>query len=195
MQDVAARVGLLKSSLYSHFANKEALVPEILNLTFNEIFNEMELRGTWRADYEAALDRLIALLTVHRRCVGFHLAYGLDGVSPQLQEAVASFFLDIRLFLRDVILQGVDVTLAESLALDTVTAIEGATLWLVLYGNEIPMQDARSALLARADSLAADAPGEKACQLLDQMMGDWRRASLTEKRLAALVIAQEDRSC
>lgn len=191
MKDVAEQVGLLKGSLYSHFASKEDLVPEVLRLTFNEIFSEMKPTGDWRADYEAALDRLIALLTEHRRCIGFHLAYGLDETSPALREAVGTFFLDARLFFRDLIQQGVDITLAETLALDTLTTIEGATLWLALYGDADPMQDARSALLRRADSLAAEEPDEKTRQLLDQMMGDWRRATLTEKRLAARVIDTE----
>ncbi len=192
MKDVAEQVGLLKGSLYSHFASKEELVPEVLGLTFDEIFSEMEPSGDWRADYEAALDRLIAMLMAHRRCIGFHLAYGLDETSPVLQEAVATFFLDIRVFFRDLIQRGVDITLAELLALDTMTAVEGATLWLALYGNADPIQDARSALLARADSLAAEEPDEKTRQLLDRMMGDWRRASLTEKRLAARVVEAED---
>lgn len=193
MKDVAERVGLLKGSLYSHFASKEELVPEVLNLTFDEIFSEMEPSGDWRLDYEAALDRLISMLTTHRRCIGFHLAYGLDDTSPTLQEAVATFFLDIRIFFRDLILQGVDITLAEPLALHTITAVEGATLWLALYGNVRPIQDARSSLLARADSLAEEEPNEKTRQLLDRTMGDWRRASLTEKRLATRVIETEAR--
>lgn len=191
MKDVAEQVGLLKGSLYSHFASKEDLVPEVLGLTFDDIFGEMEPTGDWRADYEAALDRLIALLTAHRRCVGFHLAYGLDAASPVIQEAVATFFLDIRVFLRDLIAQEVEMALAEPLAVDTMTAVEGATLWLAAYGNARPMQDARSVLLARADSLAAAEPGEAVRQLLDQMMGDWRHASLTEKRLAARVVEAE----
>lgn len=191
MKEVAEQVGLLKSSLYSHFTSKEELVPAVLSLTFDEIFGEMKPSGDWRADYEAALDRLIALLTTHRRCVGFHLAYGLDETSPLLQAAVSTFFLDVRVFLRDLVQQGVDITLAEPLALDTMTAVEGATLWLALYGDATPIQDARLALLARADSLAAEEPDEKTRQLLDKMVGDWRRASLTEKRLATRVIEVE----
>lgn len=191
MKDVAEQVGLLKGSLYSHFSSKEKLVPEVLGLTFDEIFSEMEPSGDWRADYETALDRLIDMLTKHRRCIGFHLAYGLDESSPSLRESVATFFLDIRVFFRDLIQQGVDIALAETLALDTMTAVEGATLWLTLYGNADPIQSARSTLLGRADSLAAEEPDKKTRQLLDQMIGDWRRASLAEKRLAARVIETE----
>ncbi|GEO84824.1 MULTISPECIES: TetR/AcrR family transcriptional regulator [Alphaproteobacteria] len=192
MKDVAERVGLLKGSLYSHFPSKESLVPEVLNLTFNELFGEIEPSGNWRDDYEIALDRLTTMLTRHRRCIGLHLAYGLEDTSPQLQDAVAGFFLDIREAFRELLMQGLDLGLAEPLALDTMTAVEGATLWLALYGNSGPIEGAKAALLARADSLAAEDPDEKVCKLLDQMTGDWRRASLAEKRLAARVIKAED---
>jgi AcrR family transcriptional regulator len=191
MKDVADRVGLLKGSLYSHFASKEALVPAVLDMTFDEIFSEMEPTGDWRADYEIALDRLIKMLTTHRRCIGFHLAYGLDDSSHEIRDAVASFFLDLRVFFRDLIRQGPDTVLAEPLALDTMTAVEGATLWLALYGNAGPIEEARTVLLARADSYAAQEPEESTRLFLDQMVGDWRKASLLEKQLAARLIEAE----
>lgn len=191
MKDVADQVGLLKGSLYSHFDSKEALVPEVLNLTFGEIFGDMTPSENWRTGYEKALDCLIGMLTEHRRCVGFHLAYGLDKSSPPLQEAVATFFQDMRVFFRDLIQQGVEITQAETLAIDTITVTEGATLWLALYGDESPLKNARSTLLQQADSLTEEEPDKKAQHLLDQMMGDWRHASRAEKRLAARVIETE----
>jgi len=185
MKDVADRVGLLKGSLYSHFASKEELVPEVLSLTFGETFSEIRLSGDWRSDYTAALDRLVEMLTTKRRCIGFHLAYGLDEALPGLRQAVGAFFLDISSFLEKLLRQGLDADLAADLARDTVTAIEGATLWLALFGNDMPMQAARKALLIRADSYAAEVPDDDARRMLDKMVGDWRYASLTEKRLAA----------
>ncbi|HRP78995.1 MAG TPA: helix-turn-helix domain-containing protein, partial [Aquamicrobium sp.] len=185
MKDVADRVGLLKSSLYSHFASKEALVPEVLSLTYGDIVGSLAPSGDWRGDYGAALGRLVATLTANRRCVGFHIAYGLDESSPAMKQAVGSFFLDLRSFLEELLRQGLDADLASSLALDTMTAIEGATLWLALYGNDAPMRAASAALLARADSYAAEPPDEDARRILDLLVGDWRLATLAEKRLAA----------
>lgn len=192
MKDLAERVGILKSSLYSHFAAKEDLVPEVLQLTYGEIAAACAPSGDWRADYGSALDALVCLLTANRRCIGMHLAYGLDETTPALREAVGTFFLDLRRLFRETLRQGLDADLAESLALDTLAAVEGATLWLALYGNDAPMRAAKEALLARADSHAAEPPGEKARQVLDRMLGDWRRASLTEKRLAERAVAAEE---
>ena len=191
MKDVADRVGLLKSSLYSHFTSKEDLVPAVLSLTYDETFAGLAPSGDWRADYMAALDRLVRMLTANRRCIGFHLAYGLDETSLVLKQAVGAFFLEIRSFLENLLRQGLDPDLAGDLALDSVTSVEGATLWLALYESDIPMTTARMALLARADSYAAEPPSEKARQILDQLIGDWRYASLAEKCLAERTVEAE----
>ena len=184
MKDVADCVGLLKGSLYSHFASKEELVPEVLSLTFNEIFGQLAPSGDWRLDYAAALDRLVGMLTTNRRCIGFHLVYGLNDTSPALKQAVRVFFHDIPCFLGKLLRQGLDADLAADFALDTVTTLEGATLWLALDDNGAPMRAAKTALLTRADSYAAEPPNDDARQMLDQMIGDWRYASRAEKRLA-----------
>lgn len=190
MRDLADQVGLLKGSLYSHFPSKESLVPAVLHLTFNEIFSVLPPSGQWRADYETALNRLIGLLKADSRCVGFHLAYGLD--DPALRDAVEAFFRDSRAFLSDILRQGMDIKLAELLARDTLIAVEGATLWLVLYADSAPIEEARTSLLARADSLAEEEPDRQIRKILDQMLGDWRKAGITEKRLAARLVAAED---
>jgi len=190
MKDVADRVGLLKGSLYSHFASKEELIPEILSLTGGEIFGTLEPSGDWHADYRAALDSLAGTLVRNCRCVGLHLAYGLDAASPARQ-AVRRFFLDLRSRLEQLLGQGLDADLAASFALDTVTAVEGATLWLALDGDDGPMRAARTSLSARADSYAAEPPPEDARQLLDRFVGDWRNASLAEKHLATRLLAAE----
>ena len=185
MKDVADRVGLLKGSLYSHFASKEELVPEVLSLTSSELFSQLTPSGDWRRDYAAALDRLVEMLTTNRRCIGLHLAYGLEGTSSALKHAVRTFFHDISSFVEKLLRQGLDAGVAANFALDTVTTIEGATLWLALDGNDAPMRAARTALLSRADGFAAEPPSEDARRILDQMVGDWRYAGVIEKRLAA----------
>ena len=45
MQNLANRVGLQKASLYMRFPNKEALVPEVLNLTLSETFDHLDVEG------------------------------------------------------------------------------------------------------------------------------------------------------
>lgn len=191
MKDIADRVGLLKGSLYSHFTSKEELVPEVLSFTYHETFGALTLSGNWRDDYILALDQLVTMLTVNRRCVGFHLAYGVDEAPVMLRQAVRVFFSDMHALLKDLLCQGLDADLAEAFALETIAAVEGATLWLALFDNDAPLQAAKGALLLRAESFAAETPDEAVCRLLNQLMGDWRRATLTEKRLARRTIDAE----
>ncbi|WP_244628261.1 TetR/AcrR family transcriptional regulator [Stappia taiwanensis] len=183
MKDVADRVGLLKSSLYSHFPNKEALIPHVLALTQDEIFRAVEASGDWRADFEAFLTRLGEFLTASRRCIGLHLAYGLNECDRSL-EPVRAFFDSLRDHLARLLKQGLDEEIAEDFALDTLTLLEGATLWLALKSDSGPMQAACAALRKRADGLALDVEASEARALLDGMVGDWRLASAVEKQLA-----------
>ncbi|MCL2713675.1 MAG: TetR/AcrR family transcriptional regulator [Alphaproteobacteria bacterium] len=193
MKEVADRVGLLKGSLYSHFATKEDLVPEVLALTLREALDGIPPGSDWRRTYATALERLVQLLTANRRCIGLQLAYGFDAASAAPHQAVTQFFLDLCSFLEKALAPGMDADLAQDFARDTITALEGATLWLVLDNNNQPMQAARRALLARADSFAAKPPEEAARRILDTMVGDWRRSSLAEKALASRIAIAEER--
>jgi len=192
MKELADRVGLLKGSLYSHFASKEELVPEVLALTYAQTFGACVPSGDWRGDYANALDKMVEMLMVNRRCVGLHLAYGLDGATPGLAQAVGKFFLDIRSLLETLLRQGLDEDLAASLALDTMTFTEGATLWLVVENNGACMQSVKKDLLARAASYAEGRPDDHVRRILDQTIDDWRFASRAERRLAERASAAED---
>ena len=191
MKDVADRVGLLKGSLYNHFPSKQALIPAVLEATKAELLEGLEPTGDWQADYRAALARLVSILTENRRCVGFQLAYAATLDEPASSEAVSRFFSDICSALEGLLAQGVEPNLAAEFARETVTAVEGATLWLALEGDGTPMRQAENALLARAEAFAQPVPDEAVRRLLSQMIGDWRRASLAERQLAERVHAAE----
>lgn len=192
MKELANRVGLLKGSLYSHFTSKEKLVPEILALTYAQTFGTCTPSGDWRSDYATTLDRMVEMLTAHRRCVGLHLAYGMDGAAPEFAQAVRKFFNDICTLLETLLRQELDADIASSLALDTVTFVEGATLWLVIENNDAPMQSVKKNLLARIANYAQDSPDEHVRRILDQTVGNWRLASRAERELAERVSAAED---
>ncbi len=190
MKDLADRVGLLKGSLYSHFPSKESLIADILTLVRDDILKDFRTSGDWRDDYQRAMSRIADSLTANRRCVGLHLAYGLDD-GDAAHEAVRSFFEALRSRLAEVLKQGLDGDLAEGFATETITMLEGATLWLALNADEAPMKAARNALLQRAEGHAGELEGDNARALLNDMIGDWRQASVAEKRLATLLVETE----
>lgn len=191
MQDIAQRVGLLKGSLYSHFPSKDSLIPDMLQLTLAELLDGSAPTGHCRQDYITALDGLIDMLKANRRCIGFHLAYGLDDEHPQRAE-VTRFFDTLHQHFQQILESGIAPPAARALARDTIIHIEGTTLWLVVHGDAEPAQHARAHLLARLDACLDDDPEEAVRVLLDQVVGDWKKASPSERRLAARVVESEE---
>ena len=155
MQDLADRVGLKKASLYSRFPDKEALVGEVLQLTLDETFAAMDDAQGWRAAYEAVLRSMSEVLMDRGRCVALHLAYGASTDTPRALDAVRGFFTACRRRLADTLSTVVEPGEADRIAVDALSRIEGATLWLAIDGDKTAMQRALDRLLAEADCLQA----------------------------------------
>ena len=153
MRDIGQRVGLSKASLYSHFPSKDALIPEILDLTFDQIFVEHATTNDWAADYKALFDKLADTFIEVKRCVGLHLAYGMHEESESAR-LVTAFFGRCRDQLRKVLERGVPAERADTFAADTLAAIEGATLWLVTLNDASCMARTRALLHEMTDALA-----------------------------------------
>lgn len=155
MQDLAERVGLKKASLYSRFPDKEALVGEVLQLTFDETFAAVDGAGDWHAAYEAILRSMSEALMDRGRCVALHLAYGASTDTPRALEAARGFFTACRRRLAEMLSTIVEPGEADRIAVDALSAIEGATLWLAIDGDKTAMQRTLDRLFAEADCLQA----------------------------------------
>lgn len=195
MQDLADQVGIRKASLYSRFPDKDALIGAVLDLTLTELFPApAEGMPTEAAQgFAATIQRLAAHLREHRRCVALHLAYGLSGADGQAHPQVAAFFDRCRDHLRAALVAQLDATLADELAVDAILRLEGATLWLALYGDCTPLERAVTELVARAEALCHEPPSPAVRAVLDGALGDWRRASTAERALAARLADAEER--
>lgn len=155
MQDLADQVGLRKASLYSRFPDKEALVAEVLRLTLEETFAEVDDRDDWRDAYGKVLRSMSEALTDRGRCVGLHLAYGVSDETPKAREAVRGYFMACRHRLASLLAAVAAPGEADRIAADALSRIEGATLWLAIDGDGAPMQATLDRLLAEADALQA----------------------------------------
>ncbi len=153
MQVLADRVGLRKASLYSRFPDKEALVGEVLKLTFDEICAAVDGADAWPAAYEALLRALSDVLMDRGRCVALHLAYGTSADTPRASAAVRGFFVSCRRRLADTLSAVTSPEEADRIAVDALSRIEGATLWLAIDGDPTAMQRALEQLRAEADRL------------------------------------------
>jgi len=191
MQDLADRVGLLKGSLYSHFSSKAALVPEVLAKVGNDLRQPKGADGDWLGDYERRLQALADHLATNNKCLGFQLLYGLADEDVEICAYVKAFFGDIESDLTSILARGMEREIAEQLSHDSMTWIEGCTLWTALDGDPNPMRVAFKALLTRAETYGSPVEEPAVRDLLDRTMGDWRHSTQAERRLAERVVTLE----
>jgi TetR/AcrR family transcriptional repressor of nem operon len=152
MQDLATKVGLKKASLYTRFPTKEALVPEVLTLTNDELFVDLPDADPLAA-YGVVLERIARGLSEQTRCVGLHLAYGASGPeTPDAAKAVRGFFTGQRDRLAALLAPSVGEARARELAGDAIARLEGATVWTVVEGDVEPMGRALRLSLEEAAS-------------------------------------------
>ena len=201
MKDVAEQVGLLTGSLYAHFAGKDALVPEVLALTFHETTSGFETTGDWQRDYGAALDRVMAFLAAGKRCLGLQLAYGTRDDDGPAGAAIHKFFADLAGFLADCLPRDWDHRQRDALSRRALARLEGATLWLVLDDDDGPLISARREAMAEAlyaaspfgasaqEGAGADDPEAEA--VLKRMGFSWGAANGLERALAERLAAAE----
>ncbi|MEB2844930.1 TetR family transcriptional regulator [Rhizobiales bacterium RZME27] len=143
MQDLADRVGLRKASLYMRFPNKEALVPEVLEMTLNTTFSQPGISSPdWKTAYEAVIRSIAAALTDRHRCVGFHLAYGIGDDTPLAKQAVRDFFRSHLDRMTDILARAMPRETATIIAADDLARLEGATLHLALFDDPTSMKRA-----------------------------------------------------
>ncbi|SCX12699.1 Intercellular adhesion protein R [Agrobacterium sp. DSM 25558] len=149
MQDLADKVGLRKASLYMRFPNKEALVPEVLSLTLDETFTQPDIDGSdWYTAYKAVVRAIADSLTDRKRCVGFHLAYGVGDDTPMAKEAVRNFFQAHRDRMTDILEKAMPRDIASITATDALVRLEGATLLLAVFDDPGAMERAVDAVMA-----------------------------------------------
>lgn len=152
MGDLANRAGLRKASLYSRFAGKDELAREALALSLAELA-AIPVSGDTCARYRALLEGIAAQLVLARRCIGLHLLY--DTTSTEIAAANHAFFAELLALCCRTLQDALPPDTARKLAEDSLAALEGATLWLILNGDEAPMRRAVAAQLARLNALMA----------------------------------------
>lgn len=153
MQDLADRVGLRKASLYMRFPNKEALVPEVLDMTLRETVPEDGSdERPWIEIYADRIRDIAQNLADRKRCVGLHLAYGVNDETPAAKEAVRAFFLSLRDYLTTILAKGLSREIAAQLATDALVRIEGATLMTAVFDESDAMERAIQAIIRDAET-------------------------------------------
>jgi TetR/AcrR family transcriptional regulator, transcriptional repressor for nem operon len=194
MKDLAAKVGIQKASLYNYVSEKEDLVAQVLDLTFSEIFKDFTHDGDWRTSYATMVSKMASHLVEKKRCVALHLGYGVEDSNSEVAETVRRFFNECRKRFSDILVDGMPPEAAHDLATDTITLLEGATIWLATMGDDGPMKRAVCDLVARADAASAAAMESRVKSVLDEVVGDAAKATATEWALAQRLVEVERRA-
>lgn len=158
MGELADSVGLRKASLYSRFSGKDELAREALALTISELEGIGTYGANWLERYRTLLEGLADHLISARRCLGLHMLYG----SPEGEIARANrdFFERLVGLCTAVLEERLPPDEAKALAEDSITALEGATLWLILNQDDAPMRRAVESIIYTASAL--EEPAERA---------------------------------
>ncbi|HRL20226.1 MAG TPA: helix-turn-helix domain-containing protein [Alcaligenes sp.] len=199
MSDIAKAVGLQKASLYSHFANKEQLVSLALQRVLDELLAASVLTGEALRDFETIVGQMSKLLSSTRRCIGFHLLYGLDLSLTDVP--VKHFFVVLEAHLMAALMQAPQVgqPAARAVARDAVACLEGASIWLLVDDDVNAMEralgracDAAQRALAQG---AQTAPQDRLLLLEGENARLRQEAAEQERRLARLESMVEADSC
>ncbi|TCA01311.1 hypothetical protein [Rhizobium leguminosarum] len=95
---------------------------------------------SWLEIYADKIRDIAQNLAHRKRCVGLHLAYGVDDETPAAKEAVRIFFLSLRDRLTAILARVLPSEIAEELATDALVRIEGATLMTAVFDESDAME-------------------------------------------------------
>ncbi|CDZ58815.1 Transcriptional regulator [Neorhizobium galegae bv. orientalis] len=130
-------------------------IPEVLDMTLRETVLEGGSDDRQWLEIYADKIRDIAQNLAHRkRCVGLHLAYGVDDETPAAKEAVRLFFLSLRDHLTAILARGLPGEIADELATDALVRIEGATLMTAVFDESDAMERAIQATIRDATTVS-----------------------------------------
>ncbi|CDZ67303.1 Transcriptional regulator [Neorhizobium galegae bv. orientalis] len=126
-------------------------IPEVLDMTLRETVLEGGSDDRpWLEIYADKIRDIAQNLAHRKRCVGLHLAYGVDDETPAAKEAVRLFFLSLRDHLTAILARGLPGEIADELATDALVRIEGATLMTAVFDESDAMERAIQATIRDA---------------------------------------------
>ncbi len=154
MSDIAQAVGVQKSTLYSHFKNKDDLASFALNQALVGLIGAMNVTGNRRKDFIRALQALADYLYQEKKCIGWHLLYGLP--EEETKRSTGHFFNALSDHLK-LILDGVlSKKKTTYFVEETLSVVEGSVLWLMLNDDEKPMKRLIKQRIKHLDQLVAE---------------------------------------
>lgn len=145
MADIGKASGLLKGSIYHHFPSKEA----ILNQALNRLSSHFEKQVFSLSQDESMTDkqRLDAMVSAienyfieNKACVMAHVAMEAMEDTARAKDQIQAFFKRWRSAFADVLAIHHGDLIAQRLAEDSISQLEGAVLWLNIFDDPAPLK-------------------------------------------------------
>lgn len=144
MADIGSATGLLKGSIYHHFGSKEDIL--VASLHRLSAFFKDQVFSIAYEDSKPATARLNAMLKVietyfneYKACAMAHLALEDMSHVPEAEHSLRTFFTHWHRAFAHVFSEKHSKDMARKLAEDAICRIEGAVIWLKLYGDSKPL--------------------------------------------------------
>ncbi|KVW94688.1 TetR/AcrR family transcriptional regulator [Thiobacillus denitrificans] len=145
MADIGKASGLLKGSIYHHFPSKEAILissidrlsdhfeKAVFSLAHSESMSEKQR-------LEAMVSAIEGYFIENKACVMAHLSMEAMQDTTQAKSQIQSFFRRWRRAFESVLVSRHGAPVARRLAEDAVSQLEGAILWLNIFGDPAPLR-------------------------------------------------------
>lgn len=153
MSDIGNATGLLKGSIYHHFGSKEDILIAALN-RLSDYFKDQVFAIAYDESKPASI-RLKEMLNVieayfdeYKACVIGHLS--LEDIShiPEAENSLRSFFKHWHQAFAQVFSEKYGKDMGREFAEDAICRIEGAVIWLKLFGDSRPLMRAYEQILS-----------------------------------------------
>lgn len=155
IKDVADSVGLQKSSIYSHFSGKDELVVAILDKAAADLSGSVCLTGDTISDFRQSLGNIVNYLKEFKKCLGMQLIYNSGPGDEDVTRAARNFFLTLKNSLGVTLKQNFNIPseTIEIIVEDSISRIEGSTVWLIIADNTQPLNRAVESSVKMVESL------------------------------------------
>ena len=162
MNDLAAEAGLLKGSLYHHFASKEELMKSVIESLHDYYRREIFIIPGLDIP---ALEKVRAMISAseevffNQRGGNFMTNIALEtlNVVPEFTQMIRAFFRDWLGCIAAVYAEVVDHDRAMELAKQTLAEIEGAVVMMEMFDDPQYLADAHQRIIERYEELATAA--------------------------------------
>lgn len=162
MNDLAAEAGLLKGSLYHHFASKEELMKSVIESLHDYYRREIFIIPGLDIP---AIEKVRAMISAseevffNQRGGNFMTNIALEtlNVVPEFTQMIRAFFRDWLGCIAAVYAEVVDHDRAMELAKQTLAEIEGAVVMMEMFDDPQYLTDAHQRIIERYEELATAA--------------------------------------